>query len=127
MPVTILLVDDNRTVRTGMHLVIEQRTDWVVCGEAGNGEVAIEMVQTLSPSLVILDLSMPGISGIETARRISAISPGTPMIMFTMHASALLRKEAQQVGIQHVFSKEDGFGDSVLEAMRAILPDSKAA
>jgi DNA-binding NarL/FixJ family response regulator len=127
LPVTILLVDDNRTVRTGMRLAIEHRTDWAVCGEAENGEVAIGMVQTLHPSLVILDLSMPGINGIETAKRISAILPGTPMIMFTLHASASLRKEAQQVGIQHVFSKEGGFGDSVLEAMRAILPDSKAA
>ncbi|MGH9500829.1 MAG: response regulator transcription factor [Terriglobales bacterium] len=127
MSVKILLVDDNRTMRTGMRSSIEQRTDWVVCGEAENGEIAVEMVQTLLPSLVILDLSMPGIDGLETARRISAISPGMPMIMFTLHASALLWEQAQQLGIQHVFSKEDGFGDSVFEAMRAILSHGKAA
>jgi DNA-binding NarL/FixJ family response regulator len=118
----ILLVDDSRTMRTVMRLSIERRTDWVVCGEAENGEIAIGMVQTLFPTLVILDLSMPGINGLETARRISAISPGMPMIMFTLHAAPLLWKDAQQVGIQHVFSKEDGFGDSVFEAMTAMIP-----
>jgi DNA-binding NarL/FixJ family response regulator len=102
---------------------IEQRTDWVVCGEAENGKIAVGMVQTLVPDLVILDLSMPGINGLETARRMSAISPGMPMIMFTLHASPLLSKEAQQVGIQHVFSKADGFGDRVFEAMIAMLPN----
>ncbi len=49
------------------------------------------------------------------------ISPGMPMIMFTLHAYPMLLKEAQQVGIKHVFSKADGFGDSVFEAMRAML------
>jgi DNA-binding NarL/FixJ family response regulator len=95
--------------------------DWVVCGEAEDGETAVVMVRTLLPHLVILDLSMPGINGIETARRITALSPGTPMIMFTMHAYPMLLKEAQQVGIKHVFSKEDGFNDSVFEAMRDML------
>jgi DNA-binding NarL/FixJ family response regulator len=99
-----------------------QRTDWVVCGEAENGELAIGMVQTLLPTLVILDLSIPGINGLETATRISAISPGRPMIVFTLHASPSLWKQAQEVGVQHVFSKEDGFGDSVFEAMKAIIP-----
>ncbi len=59
MSVRILLVDDSRHMRTGMLLSIEQRTDWVVCGAAENGEVAVVMMQTLNPHLVILDLWMP--------------------------------------------------------------------
>ena len=121
MPVKILLVDDNRHMRIGMRLSIQERGDWIVCGEAENGEKAIAMVRTLLPHLVILDLSMPGISGLETARRISAISPGMPMVMFTLYAYPMLLKEAQQVGIKHVFSKADEFGDSVFEAMTAML------
>lgn len=122
MPVKFLLVDDNRHTRIGMRLSIEERGDWVVCGEAENGEIAIRMVQTLVPDLVILDLSMPGMNGLETARRISAISPGILMVMFSLYAYPTLLKEAQQAGIKHVFSKVDGFGDSVFEAMRAMRP-----
>jgi two-component system response regulator (stage 0 sporulation protein F) len=80
------------------------------------------MVETLEPDLVIIDLSMPGMNGLETAKQISAMVPGMPMIMFTMHDSPLLLKEAQRVGITHVFSKGDGFGDKVFAAMRAMLP-----
>ena len=80
------------------------------------------MVGTPEPDIVVLDLSMPGMNGLETARRILAVCPGMPMIMFTMHDSQLLLKEAQQVGIKHVFSKGDGFGNEVFDAIRAIVP-----
>lgn len=121
MPAKILLVDDSEQVRASVRLSIEQQTDWMVCGEAENGAVALSMVASLKPHLVILDLSMPGMNGLETARRISTISPGMPMIMFTMHDARLLLKEAQGAGIKHVFSKEDGFSDNVFEAMKAML------
>ena len=121
MPCKILIVDDNRYVRTYVRAAIELRPDWVVCGEAESGEAAITMVETLAPHLVILDLSMPGMNGLETAKRISVISPGLPMIMFTMHESPRLEKEAQAVGIKQVFSKEAGFGDNVIESIKAML------
>jgi DNA-binding NarL/FixJ family response regulator len=91
-----------------------------VCGEAENGDTALRMLVDLKPHFVILDLSMPGMNGLETAKRISAISPGMPMILFTMHDPHLFEKQAQGVGIKHVFSKDNGF-DSVLAAMKDIL------
>lgn len=121
MSAKILLVDDSQPIRAYVRMSIELETDWTVCGEAENGAIALTMVEVLRPHLVILDLSMPGMNGLETARRISVISPGMPMILFTMHDPAFLRKEAQAVGIKHVFSKEHGFGDNVLSAMRAML------
>lgn len=121
MPVRILLVDDSPQVRTLIRSSIEQSTDWTVCGEAENGDVALTMVVSLQPHFVVLDLSMPGMNGLETARRISVISPGLPMIMFTMHESQILENEAHAAGIKHVFSKGNGFGDNVFNAMRAML------
>jgi DNA-binding NarL/FixJ family response regulator len=105
-----------------MRSAIEIHDDWIVCGEAESGKTAIEMVEALEPNLVILDLSMPEMNGLTTAGRITTISPGMPMIMFTMHASPFLEEEAQRVGITRVFSKGDGFGENVFEAMRAMLP-----
>lgn len=117
----ILIVDDSSVVRGLVRSFIEEHTDWVVCGEAENGKIAIELVEELRPHLVVLDLSMPVMNGLDAAREISRTAPGTLMIMFTMHAVDGLREDAQRVGIKRVFSKENGFGDDVLEAMRQML------
>ena len=88
---------------------------------AENGKIAVALVGELRPHLVILDLSMPIMNGLDAAREISRTTLGMPMIMFTMHRSAGLRKDAERVGIKHVFCKEKGFGDNVFEAMREML------
>jgi CheY-like chemotaxis protein len=98
MSLTILIVDDSPHIRAYVRTSIAANTDWTVC-EAENGEIALTMVVGLKPHFVVLDLSMPGMNGLETARRISAISPGLPMIMFTMHESRMLEKEAHAAGI----------------------------
>lgn len=121
MSVRILLVDDSAQVRANVRSSIEQNTDWTVCGEAENGAIALTLVNTLQPHLVILDLSMPGMNGLETARRISKILPDMLMIMFTMHDASLILKEAQRAGIRHVFSKGNGFGEDVFTAIRMML------
>ena len=118
----ILIVDDSSVVRRLIRSSIEKHTNWVVCGEAENGKIAVALVEALRPHLVILDLSMPVMNGLDAAREISRIAPGMPMIMFSMHALDGLRRDAQRVGIKHVFSKENGFGNDVLEAMREMLP-----
>jgi DNA-binding NarL/FixJ family response regulator len=120
-PARILVVDDSMLVREGIRLFIEMHTDWKVCGEAENGKKAIAMAETLKPDLVILDLSMPIMNGLDAAKGISAVFPSMPMIMFTLHYSHTLLKQAQLVGISHVFSKGDGLGENVLKAMSAML------
>lgn len=122
MSSNILVVDDSQHMRQAIRLAIELHTDWTVCGEAENGAIAITLVKTLKPQLVILDFSMPVMNGLDAARGISAISPGMPMVMLTMHYSHSLVQEAQKVGITHVFPKGDGFTETVFEAMRAMLP-----
>jgi len=108
MPTTVLIVDDSSTIRRSLRLWFEQRGDWKVCGEAENGAVAVERVKALKPDVVILDLSMPVKNGLEAAREISSIAPKTAMVLFTLHASEDLMKDAQEAGFKHIVSKLDG-------------------
>ena len=117
----ILVTDDSPRMRTAVRSAIEKRTDWVVY-EAEHGGIAVVMVSTHKPHLVILDLSMPIMNGLEAAQEISRICPGLPMIMFTLHPHDALHEAAHSVGIKHVFSKAEGMGDNVFEAMKAMLP-----
>lgn len=80
----ILIVDDNALMRHTLRSCIEQNGDWQVCAEAENGKVAIEKVKELRPDMVILDMPMPVMNGLEAARAISRLVPNTPMVMFTM-------------------------------------------
>ena len=97
MQLKILIVDDSPSIRHLLRFFIEHNTDWQVCGEAENGQVAVEKVAELKPHAVILDLSMPVMNGLEAAREISRIAPDVQMVMFTMHTSEQLRKDAEAV------------------------------
>jgi DNA-binding NarL/FixJ family response regulator len=78
-------------------------------GEAADGISAVEMFKELRPNVVILDFQMPGINGIETARRMAEIAPAVPVVLFTQHASADLERHAHEVGIRSVVSKTNAF------------------
>ena len=108
MSTTVLIVDDSPPIRRSLRAWLEQRGEWKVCGEAENGAVAVEKVKALSPDVVILDLSMPVMNGLEAAREIASVAPKTAMVLFTMHASEHLVKDAQNAGIKDVVSKSDG-------------------
>lgn len=107
MSTTVLIVDDSPPIRRSLRAWLEQRGEWKVCGEAENGAVAVEKVKALSPDVVILDLSMPVMNGLEAAREIASVAK-TAMVLFTMHASEHLVKDAQNAGIKDVVSKSDG-------------------
>ena len=83
--------------------------EWEVCGEASNGADAVELFKELHPNLVIVDFQMPGMNGIDTARRLLQVAPAVPIIMFTQHASNELEKHALDAGIRSVVSKTDAF------------------
>ena len=121
MPKQILIVDDSPMIRRLVRSTVETNTDWQVCGEAENGEVAIVMVTKLKPDLVILDLIMPVMDGLEAARRISAIAPNTPMLMFTMQTSGQLLQDARAAGIREVLSKSDAGSNHLISSMRSLL------
>jgi two-component system response regulator NreC len=116
----ILVVDDASAIRRSMRLYLEQEGDWTICGEAENGKVAVDRVRELRPDVVILDLSMPVMNGLEAARAIKTISPDTRILMFTLHNYPYLSDEAQKAGIDHVLSKTDSMGGQLLQAVRSL-------
>jgi DNA-binding NarL/FixJ family response regulator len=109
MPVRFLIVDDSELVRQGLRAVLHANPDWEVCAEAADGLAGVEMLKSLQPNIVILDFQMPGINGLETARRMASIAPTVPILLFTQHASAELEQHAREVGIRTVVSKTNAF------------------
>jgi DNA-binding NarL/FixJ family response regulator len=120
MSCTVLIVDDNAIVRRLIRSSLERDDGWQVCGEAENGQIAIEKVKELQPDLVILDLQMPVMNGLEAARQISRFAPDTAMVMFTMHACEQLSRDAQAAGIKDVLLKSEGVTDNLLASLRKV-------
>jgi DNA-binding NarL/FixJ family response regulator len=116
----ILIVDDSAIIRHSIRTCIEHNTDWEVCGEAENGQVAIEKVRQLHPDLVTLDWQMPVMNGLEAAREISRIDPFTTLLMITLHENLLLTQEAQAAGIKEVLSKTDGVSEHLIASLRNV-------
>jgi DNA-binding NarL/FixJ family response regulator len=109
MRTRFLIVDDSELVRRSLRTVLQANPEWEICGEAADGVSAVEMFKELLPNIVILDFQMPGINGIETARRMAEIAPAIPVVLFTQHASADLARHAHEVGIRSVVSKTNAF------------------
>jgi DNA-binding NarL/FixJ family response regulator len=121
MATRILVVDDVPAIRRLVRCYLEQEADWVICGEAENGKLAIERVRELRPDVVLLDLSMPVMNGLDAARAIKAIAPGTHILMLTLHTYPQLVDEARKVGIANVVCKSGAAGPDLLQAMRSLL------
>jgi DNA-binding NarL/FixJ family response regulator len=98
---------------------LEQDPQWKVCGEAENGKQAVERVEELKPDIVLLDLQMPLMNGLEAARRIKVIAPKAAMLMFTMYTSPELLHEAHAAGIRDVVSKTDRLMERLFPALQA--------
>jgi CheY-like chemotaxis protein len=106
MPRRILIVDDNIVIRRMLRTVFEQ-PGWEVCGEAVNGRDGIEKAQQLRPDLILLDLSMPVMSGLAAAPVLRSMMPMVPIILFTLHHDRFLKQKALSVGVTAVVSKEE--------------------
>lgn len=108
MPNGILIVDDNPSIRYLLRVLIETKTPFQVCGEAGHGMDAVEKAKELQPDLVLLDLSMPVMNGAEAAVILKRIMPRMKIILFTMHADNVGKALAAAVGVDLTLSKTDG-------------------
>ena len=96
------------------------KEDWVVCGEAEDGDAAIELVRTVKPDVVLLDYAMPVMNGLEAARAMSALAPECSILMYTMFATPQLWELATAAGVRAVLSKDvNGIG-AVMEAIEAV-------
>jgi DNA-binding NarL/FixJ family response regulator len=118
--VNILLADDHAIMRRGLRGLLETHEDWQVCGEAGDGRQAVELSVTLKPEIVVLDVSMPELHGLEAARQIHAAVPGTEIVIFTMHESEELIRQALSSGVRAVVVKSDVEGH-LIAAVESVL------
>src|SRR5437868_13983927 len=105
MAKTVLIVDDNTNNRQGLCQVFKRETDFRVCGEAENGKEAIAKAMELRPDLIVLDLSMPIMNGLDAARELKQLMPTVPLIMYSLFGDALAEQQARVIGISEVVSK----------------------
>jgi two-component system, NarL family, response regulator NreC len=119
-PTRILLIDDHAAVRRAVKGLLESVPEFSVCGEAENGRVGIEKARQLKPELIVLDLSMPVMNGLEATRILHRLMPGVPILMYTSFADANLAKEAVAAGVSKVASKTSP-PEALLEDLRTLL------
>ena len=115
----ILIADDHELVRQGMRAILQSERQWVVCGEATTGLQALTMTIELKPDLVILDVALPEMNGIEVTRQIRRAGPVAVLIV-TMHDSDQVVQEAMEAGANGLVLKAEA-GRTMADAVRAIL------
>jgi DNA-binding NarL/FixJ family response regulator len=104
----ILIAEDRATMRNTLRNLFTLYSKWDVCGEAVNGQQAIDAAVALKPDLVLLDYKMPNADGIEAASEIKQKLPETPVIIFTLYKTNELESQARQAGVRAVVGKEEG-------------------
>ena len=120
MSVKILIVDDHDVVRHGLRSFLAVRPDWEICGEARTGDEAVQAVADLKPDLVILDITMPGISGLEAATRIRALGTAVRVLIFTMHESPRIAIDVHEAGAHGFVQKSQASRDLILAVERLL-------
>lgn len=115
----ILLADDHAVVRQGFKLILNQEPDLEVVGEAANGREATDLVETLKPDLVIMDIAMPEVNGVEATRLIRQNSPACKVLVLSMHRDAVYVRETLRSGASGYILK-DSIDQDLLRAIRAV-------
>ncbi len=106
MSLRILLADDNPALRASLgNMLTSSHDGWIVCAEAENGQQAVSKAINLRPDVVVLDLSMPVMDGLEAAREIANVLASVPIFLYTLHTIPALEQEAPKFGITQVFCK----------------------
>ncbi len=104
---SVLVVDDNSAMRKAVCEFLTCGGEFEVCGEAENGQEAIDKARWLHPALIVTDLSMPHMNGIEETRILKKLMPSLPVIIYTAHSDPFVEKEALAAGASAVISKSD--------------------
>ena len=123
-PKRVLLVDDNSAVRSLVRKLFELEPDFQISGEAENGREGVEKAESLKPDVVILDLSMPIMTGLDAAHLIRKNLPHTKIILFTVHEGSEIERLAREAGIHAVVSKNKAASRLILQT-QAVLESTK--
>ncbi len=120
MPIKIVLADDHQIVRQGLRALLASEPDIKVVAEADNGRAVLRLVKEFSPDLVIMDISMPDLNGIDATRQIIADYPGVKVIALSMHSDSLFVLNMLKAGASGYLLKDCALGELV-KAIRAVL------
>jgi DNA-binding NarL/FixJ family response regulator len=125
MPTTVLIVDDSESIRIAVRALFEAEPEFSVIGEAVNGLDAINKADELEPDLIVLDLSMPIMNGLEAAESIKSTSPSTPIYILTAHGGPEVDRAAKAAGVDAVFAKGTDMDQMINKARNAFAASSK--
>lgn len=118
-PVRLLLVDDHAMLRSGLRAILETEPDIEVVGEAGTGEAALEAIDKVKPDIVLMDLDMPGMGGLETTRRIAALKDGPRVLILTQHTESDFVVPVLEAGGSGFLNK-NGPDEELVQAVRTV-------
>jgi len=124
MGTKILLVDDHQMMRDGLRVLLEKHTGLTVVGGAENGRQALELTKRLSPDVVVMDIGLPGLNGIETTRQILAGHPGVKVIALSMHSDKRYVIQMLKAGASGYLLKNCA-SDELVRAIHAVLADQR--
>ena len=116
----VLIVDDHAFIRRGVQTILHPFPEWEFCGEADNGRDAIRMADELKPEIIIMDVSMPGLNGIEATRAIRRAQPAIKIVLLTLHESADLVRNAFRAGARGYLLKTDA-EQELVRALTAVI------
>jgi DNA-binding NarL/FixJ family response regulator len=124
--VRVVIADDHELLRKGLGAIFSGEPGWTVCGEAANGQEAVELVVQLRPDLVLLDITMPRMNGLAAAAKIRQLAPATKILIVSMHDSPVAAREALKAGADGFLPKSAG-GFHLMRAIDAIFRNGAPA
>jgi DNA-binding NarL/FixJ family response regulator len=121
--ITAFLADDHQMFRQGLRTLLATTKDIKVVGEASNGQESLRLIEQIKPAVAVLDIAMPGLTGIEVAKRLTRVAPKTKILILTMHADCFYAVEALKANALGFMLKEESF-DMLIDAIRAVAAGS---
>jgi len=124
MSIRLLLADDHKIMREGLKALVEKEADITVVGEAETGKETVSMVQKLSPNVVVMDIAMPDLNGIEAARKIIKANPNTKVVALSAHADQHFIREMMAAGASAYVLKDTAY-EELIRAIREVMKGKK--